>query len=416
MLKRFFALLFLVVAATGAQAQENRIAAVVNSEIITADDLSARMSLVMRSSDIQDTPENRQRLAPRLLRQLIDEKLQMQEAKRLNVTVSKEESDEALAGIEQRNNMPKNGLTDYLKRAGIPKSTLIDQLTASLAWAKVVRNRFSPEVTVSTEEINESMAEIKSEEGKPQSHVAEIFLAVDNPAQDDEVHRLADRLIEQIRGGANFSAVAQQFSQAPSAAVGGDIGWLTPSQLGPQLDSAIEKMKPGEMSFPQRTPAGYYVLYVIARRTFGAADVNQTKLTLVEVAFPLGPSATAADRQRVTNEALQLSGDTKSCGELAKFGRDHGLPTQNGDVIAGNLPPEFRPQVLALKIAEASKPIALSEGKGVGVFMVCQREDPQGGMPTRDEVANNLARERLDALARRYLRDLRRAAYLDIRA
>jgi len=415
-LKRFFALLFLVVAATGAQAQENRIAAVVNSEIITADDLSARMSLVMRSSDIQDTPENRQRLAPRLLRQLIDEKLQMQEAKRLNVTVSKEESDEALAGIEQRNNMPKNGLTDYLKRAGIPKSTLIDQLTASLAWAKVVRNRFSPEVTVSTEEINESMAEIKSEEGKPQSHVAEIFLAVDNPAQDDEVHRLADRLIEQIRGGANFSAVAQQFSQAPSAAVGGDIGWLTPSQLGPQLDSAIEKMKPGEMSFPQRTPAGYYVLYVIARRTFGAADVNQTKLTLVEVAFPLGPSATAADRQRVTNEALQLSGDTKSCGELAKFGRDHGLPTQNGDVIAGNLPPEFRPQVLALKIAEASKPIALSEGKGVGVFMVCQREDPQGGMPTRDEVANNLARERLDALARRYLRDLRRAAYLDIRA
>ena len=416
MLKRFFALLFLVVAATGAQAQENRIAAVVNSEIITADDLSARMSLVMRSSDIQDTPENRQRLAPRLLRQLIDEKLQMQEAKRLNVTISKEESDEALAGIEQRNNMPKNGLADYLKRAGIPKSTLIDQLTASLAWAKVVRNRFSPEVTVSTEEINESMAEIKSEEGKPQSHVAEIFLAVDNPAQDDEVHRLADRLIEQIRGGANFSAVAQQFSQAPSAAVGGDIGWLTPSQLGPQLDSAIEKMKPGEMSFPQRTPAGYYVLYVIARRTFGAADVNQTKLTLVEVAFPLGPSATAADRQRVTNEALQLSGDTKSCGELAKFGRDHGLPTQNGDVIAGNLPPEFRPQVLALKIAEASKPIALSEGKGVGVFMVCQREDPQGGMPTRDEVANNLARERLDALARRYLRDLRRAAYLDIRA
>ena len=398
-----------------APGQESRILAVVNSDIVTGDDLNARMALIMRSSGIPDTPENRQRLAPRLLRQLIDEKLQMQEARRLNVNVSDAEVETAFASIEQRNNMPKGSLDDYFKKSGIPRTTLTDELTASIAWSKVVRNRVSQEVNVSNEEINEAMARIKDAAGKPQSHVGEILLTMDNPTQEDEIRRLAERLIDKIRAGANFSSVAQQFSQSPSAAAGGDIGWVTPNQLGPPLGEALEKMKPGEMSYPLRTTAGFYILYVLERRTPGVSDVNDTELTLVQVSFPLTPASQAAERQRFMADAQAMSNEAKSCGELSKLGNDHvpKLQVQNGTLKAGALPAELRPQILALKVAEASKPLTL--GAAISVVMVCDRKDPASGVLSRDDVAENLARERLDALSRRYLRDLRRAAYVDVR-
>ncbi|MBU6505891.1 MAG: peptidylprolyl isomerase [Alphaproteobacteria bacterium] len=418
-MRLLLSLVVLTCVAVGAQAQEeNRIAAVVNNDIVSMDDLSARVALVLSSSNIPDTPENRQRLQPRVLHQMIDEKLEVQEARHLNVTVTKEEIDNAIAGIEQRNNMPKGGLDAYLKRVGIAKTALTDQLTAEIAWSKVVRNQLSEEVSISDEEINEAMARIKEDAGQPQSHIAEIYLAIDNPSQEQDVERLANQLIQQIRSGANFSAVAQQFSQSPSSAAGGDIGWVTPSQLPPLLGQALGKMKPGEMSYPLRTPGGYYILYMIDRRIFGQVNPDDVQLGLTEVVFPLPPTASAAQEQHIMAEAQQVSGAAKSCGELAKLGHDHNPPltTQNGDVTAARLPPDIRPQVLQLKLAEASKPIRLANAPGVAVFMVCSRKEPSSGMPTHDQVSENLARARLDALARRYLLDLRRAAYVDIRA
>lgn len=410
--------MLLICVAVGAQAQEeNRIAAVVNNQIVTLDDLSARVALVLASSNLPDTAQNRQRLEPRILHQMIDEKLELQEADRLGITVSKSEVDKAVAGIEQRNNMPKDGVAAYLRRLGIPMSALTDQLRAEITWSKVVHERLSEDVTVSDEEVNEAMAQIKENAGQPQSRVAEIYLAVDNPSQDQDVQRLANQLIQQIRAGANFSAVAQQFSQAPSSAVGGDIGWVTPSQMPALLGEALRKMKPGEMSYPIKTPAGYYILYMIDRRIPGQVDPNEIHLSLTEVVFPLPMTASAAQQQQVIAEAQHVSDTAKSCGELVKLGHDHDPPltTQSNEVIAARLPVDIRSTVLGLKLAQASKPVRLTNAPGVGVFMVCSRQEPSTALPTRDQVTENLARARLDALARRYLRNLRRAAYIDIR-
>ena len=408
-----FCLVFLL--AGSAVAQETRIAAIVNDEVISLNDLSNRMQLVMRSSGMEDTPQNRSRIQPQILRSLIDEKLQMQEAKRLNVTVTPEELDQAFARIEQQNNMTKGALDDFLKESGVPRSTLADQLSASIAWGKLVRNRLMQDVTISDEEVTEALNQLKQEADVPQNRVSEIFLAVDAPGQDEDAKRLADRLIDQIRGGANFAAVAQQFSQSPSAAVGGDIGWVTSAQLSPEIGGAIDKMKPGEMSYPIRTPAGYYLLYLRERRKLGQPNPDDTVLSLIEVAFGLSPMATAEEQQRVTAEAQQVSSSAKSCGELAKLGRDKApqATREIPSIKAGDLPAQVREVALSLGVAEASKPIAIPGG--VGVIMVCERKDPPGGLPTRDEITEQLGRTRLDALARRYLRDLRRGAYVDIR-
>jgi peptidyl-prolyl cis-trans isomerase SurA len=267
---------------------------------------------------------------------------------------------------------------------------------------------------VSDDEVAEAMARLKEDIGKPESHLAEIFLAIDNPSQTDEVKRLADRLIQQISGGANFSSVAQQFSQSPSAAVGGDIGWVTPSELSPLLGEALSKMSPGQMSYPLHAPAGYYILYVLDRQTLGATSPDQVHLSLVEVVFPLKPDATPEERQRVQAQAQDVSNTAKSCGEMAKLGQERApqLSRQVPDIKASDLPPEERQPVLALKVAEASKPMPIRGG--IGVVMVCNRKDPPT-LPSADQLRENLGRQRLDALARRYMSDLRRSAFIDIR-
>jgi len=394
--------------------EETRIAAVVNDSIVTDSDLAARIKLVEISSNLPDTPENRQRLEPQVLRSLIDEKLQMQEAKRLGIAVSKEDVARGIAEIEQRNHMPKGGLDQFLDARGIPRSSLVDQVTASLAFSRIVENRVSQDVQVSDDEVDDVMKRIQEDVGKPQSRVAEIFLAIDNPSQEDEVHRNADRIVQQIQSGANFQAMAQQFSQSPSAAVGGDIGWVTPGQLNPILAEAIEKMSPGQMSYPIRTPAGFYILEVLDRRTFGTVDPDQIVLSLDEVVFPLADGATPDERQKVEAEAEQVSAQAKSCGEMAKIGAERApqLSRQIPQERASDLPPALKDKILALKVAEASKPMPFQGG--IGVVMVCQRDQPPG-LPSRDEVEDSIGRERLDTLARRYMSDLRRGAYVDIR-
>ena len=406
--------LFLLVAGS-AVAQETRIAAIVNDDVVSLNDLNERITLVMRSAGMADTQQNRDRVSSQVLRSLIDERLEMQEAKRLGVAATKEEVNQALARIEQQNNIPKGGLDAFLTKAGIARASLVDQVTASLTWAKLVRNRLSQEVTISDEEVNEVLARLKETADVPQDRVSEIYLAIDNPTQEPEVKQLADKLIEQIRSGVRFDAVARQFSQSPTAAVGGDLGWITENQLLPELGDALKKMNPGEMSYPLHAGGGFYILYLVDRRTMGKPNPDNTVLSLVEVVLPLANGAPPEQQQRVLQHAQQIAGEVKSCGELAKIGRDEAPQTSRElpDVKAGELPQPLRQAVLALGIAEPSKPLPMPGG--IGVAMVCQRQNPTGGLPTREEVADSLSRERLDALARRYLRDLRRGAYVDIR-
>lgn len=410
-----FCLFLLLLCAGSALAQETRIAAIVNDDVVSLNDLNERITLVIRSANIPDTPENRQRVSSQVLRSLIDERLEMQEAKRLGVAATKEEINQALTRIEQQNNIPKGGLDAFLAKEGIARASLVSQVTASLTWAKVVRNRLSQDVTISDEEVDEVLAHLKDTADVPQDRVSEIYLAIDNPTQEPEVKQLADRLIQQIRSGVRFDAVARQFSQSPTAAVGGDLGWVTESQLLPELGDALKKMNPGEMSYPLHAGGGYYILYLVERRTLGKPNPDNTVLSLVEVVLPLPSGASPDQQQKVMQHAQQISSEVKSCGELAKIGRDEAPQTSRElpDVKAGELPQPLRQTVLALDVAQASKP--LPTPGGVVVAMVCQKQKPQGGLPTREEIADSLARERLDALARRYLRDLRRGAYVDIR-
>ena len=409
------ALVLILIGLATAGAQETRIAAIVNEDMISLGDLDARIQLVLLSSQLSDSPQVRQRVAPQVLRSLIDEKLEVQEAKKFNVTVSDDDVKKALERLEQQNNMPKGGLEKLLAQHDIPRSTLVDQIRASLLWNKLVDGKLSSSVSISDEEVRDTLARIKGEIGKSQYRVAEIFLAIDNPSQEAEIKALADRLIDQMHQGASFSAVAQQFSQSPTAAVGGDLGWLTVAELPHDIAQVVQGMKAGDLSAPIRSAGGYYIVGLLERRTFGAPGPGDDLVTVARIVFPFPQNATDADKQKAFLAAQQAGETANSCEDMRRIGQER-APQTSGEatnVKIGGLDSKFQELLGSLGIGHASKPLNI--GNGVAVIMLCSRKQPPSQIPTRDQLVDNLTRQRLDTLARRYLRDLRRTAYVDMR-
>jgi peptidyl-prolyl cis-trans isomerase SurA len=392
------------------------IAAVVNDEVISVFDLVSRVRMVMISSNIADTPETRQRIAPQVLRSLIDEKLQLQEAKRQSVTATDEELNKGLEQIEKQNNMRSGQLNEFLKTRGLDRGQLVDQLTASIVWTKLVKRQAAQTASISDAEIDDSLKRVKEHAGEPQSRVAEIFLAVDNPAQDDEVRQLAERLTAQMKQGARFSAVARQFSQSATAAVGGDIGYVRPDQLAPELGKAVTTLRPGELSQPVRTGGGYYLLLVLDRRTGSSGGGEEDQVfDIVQVVFPFPAKAAEAARRGAMAEAESVRGQAKDCPTMRKIGKEKSPQlSSEGKLAASQIAPEMRKVIDAMPVGQVSQPIV--QKNGVGVIMVCGKTAGSTGGLSRDDVAETILRQRFDTLSRRYLRDLRRTAYVDVRA
>jgi peptidyl-prolyl cis-trans isomerase SurA len=392
------------------------IAAVVDDQVISVDDLTSRMKMVMLSTNIGDSPESRARLANQVLRAMIDEKLELEEAKRQNVTTTDAEVEKAVGSIAKQNNLTAAQLDDVLKLHGVDRSALTDQLKASIVWAKLVRQRAEETSPISEEEVDDALKRMKDAEHQPRTRVAEILLVVDNPQQDDRVRQTALRLIDEMKRGARFSAIAQQFSQSPTAAVGGDVGWISPQQLAPELAKAVVQMRPGELSPPIRTPAGYYLLLVLDRRNGDSvADSEDTRLHLVQVVFPLPLQASEAARQAAFAQATSVRQAAKNCEDMLRIGKEKAPQlSSEGDLRLSQIAPSMRSFVLGLGIGKPSQPIL--QKNGVGVIMVCGKSAPEPAAPlTREEVENTLTHQRLDMLARRYLRDLRQAAFVDVR-
>ena len=236
-----------------------RIAAVVNDRVISALDVINRLKFVIWSTRVPNTPENRKRLSTQILRNLIDEELQSQEADKLNVTVNDRDVDKALADVAKRNRMTAQGLTNLLLRNGISASTLRRQLRVQIAWGRAIGRRLRRDVRVTDEEVDAEIERIEALRNQPRFRVSEIFLSVDDPDQDEKVRQAALRLLKQIADGADFSAIASAFSQSTSAAQGGDIGWIQPGRLSRELDNALSELKPKQVSQPIRTLSGYYL-------------------------------------------------------------------------------------------------------------------------------------------------------------
>jgi len=403
--------------ASGARAQDvDRIAAVVNEDIISIRDLEARLKLALVVSHLPDNLENRRRAVPQVLRKMIDERIEIQEANRNKVSIGPDELARGIAGIEQQNRMPQGSLLPSLAKSGVDTDAVRDQIRADLTWLKLSGRMLQPNIRAGEEEVNERLEMLRQQLGQPEYLMAEIFLSVDNPGQEEEARRLGERLLDQLKAGAPFQALARQFSQSASAGSGGMLGWVGATALDDEVKVEVVRLEKGEVSPLIRTGAGYSIVAVLDKRISGAPVPGVETVTMVQVFFPTPPNTTTS-RDSLVAKAVELTAPLKTCAQMEELGRkiQSEKSGRMDNAPKSAMPDAIRSLVDSLPDNKASQPQPAPDG--LAVIMVCGRSMSAngGGLPTREAIMRHIEDEKMDLMSKRYLRDLRRAAFVDIR-
>ncbi len=396
-----------------------QIVAVVNGDVITTGDVANRGKLFALSTGLPVTPDVLARLRPQVVKQLVDERLRLQEVQRRRINVSDREIATAIEEIEQRNGMPKGALGSSLRGQGVALRTLIDQVRVQLGWTRVLRQELGAKSEVTDADVAEQARIFKDQIGRPEFRVAEIFISVDDPAKSADARRFADAVIAQLRAGAPFAVVAAQFSQSQTALQGGDLGWVRASQLDPEVANVVREMPPGAISNPIEVPGGISIVTLRTKREIGRDQ--STAMSIRQVFLPfvgaLNPAAPTEQQRKAVEQAQAVSRNVKSCKDMEDANQRAGTvrPSDPGEVkleTVASVP--LRTLLSGLAIGVPSKPVVATEG--VAVVMVCSREVKTASAPTKEEVSERLLQERVELTSRQLQRDLRRRAMMDERA
>lgn len=399
-------------------AQGVRIVAVVNGSVITNADVDNRARLFAVSSGLPQRPEVVARLRPQIIRQLVDERLRMQDVERQHIVVHDKQIAAAISEIESHNGMPPGALRAKLSADGVSYTTLVDQVRTEIGWTMLLREQLGERLKVSDADVAARTRILTQQVGQPEFHAAEIFIPVENPAREADARRFADIVIKQLRAGAPFPVVAAQFSQSQSALQGGDLGWVQGNELDPAVARIVQQMPPGAVSEPIAVPGGLDIVHLIAKRQIGR-DIA-TVLSMRQVFLPftarLNPAEPTAQQIASLKKAEAISARVRSCSEMEQAAKDNNSPrpADPGEIRLESVnPPQFRAMLAALPLDRASKPLVATDG--IAVMIVCSRQDKNMDQITRKQVQEQILQTRVELLSRQMQQDLRRQARIELR-
>ncbi|WP_407672585.1 peptidylprolyl isomerase [Novosphingobium organovorum] len=388
--------------------------AVVNGDVITGTDVDQRLALVLAANQNKLSDEEQKRLRLQVLRNLIDESLEIQEAKANDVEVSQAEVDESYARVASRNFGQNTSAMDaYLKRIGSSPESLKRQILGEMSWQRLLQRNIAPFINVSEDEVNETIQRLQASKGTEEYRIGEIYLAA--PADSrEQVYTNASQIVQQIKEGGSFVAYARQYSQASTAAVGGDLGWIRLAQLPEQLSSVAKTMQPGQLVGPIEVPGGFDILYLIDKRQVLTADPRDAVLALKQISINFPAGTTDAQAAKKAEEFATAIKAAKGCGTVDAVAKGIGAEVVTNDQVkARDLPAAIQSPLLELSPGETLPPFG-SVKDGVRILMLCGRDDPQADDgPNFDQLMAQMEDERINKRAQIYLRDLRRDAVIE---
>lgn len=392
------------------------VAALVNDDIISTFDLAQRMRLLIATSGVQPTAQNLPQIQQQALMSLVDERLQLQELRRMereqNMSIVATDADvtEELGEMAQGNNMSLDQFTAMLRGQGILGS-LREQIRAQISWQRLIRGRYGSRLRIGEDQITAAQQRMEAAASRPQYQIGEVFIDAARVGGMETAMQGAQQLVAQMQQGAPFQAVARQFSASPTAASGGDVGWVAAGEMPPEVDQALEAMRPGQLSQPIPVRDGVYIVYLRDKRT-GAGG---TLVHLKQAAVPLPPEASEAQVADARATLERIRANTSSCEALeATAGAVEGVMAGDlGEAEVEDLAPAFREAAQQLQPGELSGPIRTSAG--LHLVAVCGKRPGGASAISREQVENRLFGQQLSMIARRYMRDLRTSATIETR-
>lgn len=401
-----------------ASAQGMGVAAVVNDDMISTLDIDQRLSFVLATTGLQDSPDVRKKLIPQIIRALVDERLQSQEASRQGITVTQDDIDASYARVDSQRQLPPGSFREFLARSGVPADTVEDQMRAQIGWSKVVFQKLRTKVRVSEDDVKLERERLAQGQNVNEYQISSIVLAVNDPSEDASVKELADNLAAEVNSGASFEALARQFSAGgPEMVEQNQFRWVQLHQLEPTLAKRLAKMVKAQVSEPIRTLSGYHLIKLHDTRSSNTSATIDSEVLLKEITMKLKPTAQQKEAEMLIEIAREVGKYPGTCQDDAIAGiggMDELEFSVKFDRLAfRNIQPQMQMMLANLRVGDVSEPFATPDG--IHMVMLCERIELPQQLPPVEKVKERLYQEKLELEAAKRLRELRREAFVEVR-
>ena len=388
--------------------------AIVNGEVITQTDVDQRLALLAIANEGEIPADRIDELRQQVLRNLIDESLQIQAARRAEITISARDIDRAINRVSENNKQTPEQLDAYLRARGSSIKTLRRQIEGELAWDRLQRARIESSVSVGEDEVKAVIDRLNASKGAREYRVGEIYLPNTSTDPSQTIAR-ANQILDQLRNGGSFVAYARQYSEASTAAVGGDLGWVRPEQLPQPIAATLQTMSPGQLSQPIPIPGGVSIIAVQDARNILMPDPRNAVLSLKQVSITFPPGSTQQASEALVARFAAATQNIGGCGGAERIASEfNGEVVQSDNVQLRDLPTALQEIMLPMQVGQATRPFGSIE-EGVRTLVICGRDEADPTMPSYDQVYAQLNEQRMNSRSRRYLRDLRRDAVIEFR-
>ncbi len=396
------------------------IVAIVNSEPITHTEVDKRVARIF------DTAGRNTRLPPadelrrQVLDALINERIQMQAAKAMGMTVADADVDAAIANIAAQNNLSLGELQSRMKADGLDYERYRNSLREQILLERVREREVNGRIRITDDEIDRVRAEAAAAGRDVDLNLAHLLLLMPEGASSAEQQRLAQKAADlQARAaqGANFGDLVKQNSDDKSTRDNGGIFGMRPASKLPELfTDAVKDLKVGQVSRVLRSNAGFHILKLIERETSAAATYTQHRARHILLRTTPQQDAEAGKR-KLADIRKQIVGGQASFAQLARQFSEDGSATKGGDLgwaAPGQFVPEFEQALVALQPGQVSEPIV--SRFGVHLIQLIERREVQLTDAQQREAARAVLREkRFEQAYEEWAAELRAAAFVDMR-
>lgn len=391
-----------------------RPSATVNGEIITSTDIEQRMALIrIANNDMELSAEQEQRLRQQVFSNLIDEKLQIQAAKQAEIDIDENLINQQYAQLAARFKQTPDQFGKYLASKGSSSAAVKQQIRGEFAWDRLLSRNIQSTTNVSTDEVEQVLKRLEAAKGQDEYHLGEIYLSAtqDNAAAVEENAR---KIMQALQAGGSFAAYARQFSEASTAVVGGDLGWVRAGQIPASMAEAAAQMGPGQLVGPIAVPGGISIMLMVDRRQVLTADPRDAVLSLKQISLDFPPGISREQGTAMASKFTEATSNISGCGAADAVAQSLGAQIVSRDNISmRQLPAPLQQTLLDMQVGRSTQPFG-AENEGISVLVLCGRDMPQAaGTPSAEQIEQRLLDEKVNKRAQRYLRDLRRDAVIE---
>ncbi len=404
------------------------IVAVVNSDVITMQELQERMRLIeqrMKRQNVQVPP--RELLQKQLLERMIVTRAQMQLARETGIRIDDILLDRAVARIAEQNNLSVQAFRDQLEKEGVSFARFREEVREEITLQRLREREVDNKLQISESEIDNFLAASagKVDGAQEEINLAQILVRVPENASAQQIaerRKRAEQALEQLKAGTDFAKVAATFSDASDALTGGELGWRNASRLPQLFLDATEKLDDGAIAPMVRSANGFHIIKVVGRRSASMVKqgtgnvVQQTRARHILIKVNQIVSPTEA-RRKMLELKERLDNKAAKFEDLARMYSNDGSASKGGDlgwIYPGDTVPEFERAMNALQPGQVSQPV--ESPFGYHLIEVLERKTEEVSRERQRLMARQALREqKLEEAYEDWLRQLRDRAYVEYR-